>query len=42
MAWKCFSCGKKIDDISVVKCPQCSYKILVKEKPPIVRRVKTD
>ena len=42
MAWKCFSCGKKVDDISVVKCPSCGYRIIVKERPAMVRKVKTD
>jgi DNA-directed RNA polymerase subunit RPC12/RpoP len=42
MAWKCFGCGKKIDSVSVVKCPYCGYRIFHKEHPPVVKKVKTD
>lgn len=42
MAWTCYSCGKKIEDIKVVKCPYCGYRILRKERSPVVRKVKTD
>ena len=42
MTWKCFSCGAEIEDISTVKCPHCGYRILVKERPPMVKKVKTD
>ncbi len=42
MAWRCMNCGKVIEDIKVVKCPYCGYRILIKERPPIVKRVKTD
>lgn len=42
MVWKCFSCGKKVEDIEVVKCPFCGYRILKKERPPVVRKVKAE
>ncbi|MEM0372411.1 MAG: DNA-directed RNA polymerase subunit P [archaeon] len=42
MAWKCFSCGKIVEDIKSVKCPYCGYRILSKERPPVVKKVKTD
>ncbi|RLG21119.1 DNA-directed RNA polymerase subunit P [Candidatus Micrarchaeota archaeon] len=42
MTWKCFRCGKKIDDINAVKCPYCGYRILIKERPPIAKKLRTD
>ena len=42
MSWICYSCGKKIEDIKVVKCPYCGYRILRKERSAVVRKVKTD
>lgn len=42
MSWKCFSCGKKMDDIKVVKCPYCGYRILKKDRPAVVRKVKAE
>ncbi len=40
--WKCLKCGREVEDISTVKCPYCGYRILEKEKPPIVKKIKTD
>jgi DNA-directed RNA polymerase subunit RPC12/RpoP len=42
MAWRCFECGKKVDDIKAVKCSYCGYRIFYKERPPVVKKVKTD
>ncbi len=42
MSWKCFYCGKEIEDISEVKCTKCGKKVLTKERAPIVQEVKTD
>jgi DNA-directed RNA polymerase subunit RPC12/RpoP len=42
MAWKCFNCGKKVQDINVVKCDYCGYRIFHKERPPVVKKTKTD
>jgi DNA-directed RNA polymerase subunit RPC12/RpoP len=33
-------CGKKVDSIDVIKCPYCGYRILQKERPPVVKKVK--
>ncbi|MBI1974102.1 DNA-directed RNA polymerase subunit P [Candidatus Micrarchaeota archaeon] len=35
-------CGKVVEDIKVVKCPYCGYRVLYKERQPVVRNVKTD
>ncbi|MEM4222056.1 MAG: DNA-directed RNA polymerase subunit P [archaeon] len=42
MAWVCILCGKKTQNISQVKCPNCGGKMLLKERPPVVRKIKTD
>lgn len=41
MSWKCIKCGKKVKEIKVVKCPYCGYRIIHKEKPPIVKKMST-
>ena len=41
-SWKCFSCGKKVDDIKTIKCPYCGFRIYTKDRPPVVKKVKTD
>ena len=35
-------CGKVVEDIKSIKCPYCGYRILYKERPQIVKKVKTD
>ena len=42
--WKCMNknCGKEVQDVNAVKCPYCGYRILEKEKPPVVQKIKTD
>lgn len=42
MTWVCFSCRKKVEDVKVVKCPYCGYRILEKERPPVVKKVKAE
>ena len=38
----CSNCGKKVDSVSMaVTCPYCGNKILIKERPPVVRKVNT-
>jgi len=40
--WKCFNCSKTIENVEVVKCPYCGYRIFHKERPPIVKKVTTE
>lgn len=42
MSWKCYNCGKDVEDISSVKCPNCGYRILIKKRTPTVKKMKTD
>ncbi|MCD6496435.1 MAG: DNA-directed RNA polymerase subunit P [Candidatus Aenigmarchaeota archaeon] len=43
--YKCLLCGRKIDiDIQSadkIICPSCGYRILEKERPPVVRKVES-
>ena len=36
----CFKCGKKIKDVSVIRCPYCGFRLLFKERSPVVKTVK--
>lgn len=43
--YKCIRCGARVmpQDLKLfgrVQCSQCSYRILVKERPPVVKTVK--
>lgn len=42
MAWKCLACGKRVENVKIVKCPYCGYRVLSKERPLVVKKVKTD
>ena len=41
--YRCLKCGKTVElDLRYerVRCPYCGYKILVKVRPPVIKRVK--
>ena len=42
--YKCFNCGKDVDiNLKTAKkviCPHCGYRILIKVRPSIPRKVK--
>jgi DNA-directed RNA polymerase subunit RPC12/RpoP len=39
----CQNCGKKVDDVEkFVTCPYCGHKILIKQRPQVARKIKTD
>jgi len=40
--WKCFNCGKEVEEIHEAKCPKCGKKILTKQRPQVVKEIKTD
>jgi len=43
--YKCLNCGKEIDLKQVkdkIRCPYCGYRILIKENPKNVVKVKAD
>ncbi|MFH8080773.1 MAG: DNA-directed RNA polymerase subunit P [Candidatus Aenigmatarchaeota archaeon] len=41
MSYKCLQCGKIIEKIeSKIRCPYCGYRIFVKMRPKVVKRVK--
>ena len=43
--YKCLNCGKEIDLKQVrekIRCPYCGYKIITKETPKTVIKVKAD
>ncbi|HIQ50287.1 MAG TPA: DNA-directed RNA polymerase subunit P [Nanoarchaeota archaeon] len=40
--YKCLDCGKSISPEEIerkVMCPYCGYRILIKERPKIVKKV---
>jgi len=40
MAFKCLKCKKVIDDVEQrVRCPYCGYRIFVKTRAEVVKRV---
>jgi len=41
--YKCLKCGEKIDLKQIrekIRCPYCGYRVIVKERPETVIRVK--
>jgi DNA-directed RNA polymerase subunit RPC12/RpoP len=42
--YKCGKCKKIIKslDEKFVRCPECGYRILFKERPPVAKEVSTD
>ncbi|MCX8179012.1 MAG: DNA-directed RNA polymerase subunit P [Candidatus Aenigmarchaeota archaeon] len=41
MSFKCLQCGKVVEKLEGrVRCPYCGYRIFVKNRPKIVKRVK--
>jgi len=41
MGWKCFRCGDHYDVLpEPLQCKRCGYRIFLKERPPIIRRVR--
>lgn len=41
--YKCMNCGKEVskEDLKKrIRCPFCGYRILLKKRPEIVRKVK--
>ena len=43
--YRCLRCGKtftkeEMETLPGVRCPYCGYKIIVKLRPPIAKRVK--
>jgi len=40
----CLRCGKKFSDeeLEFIRCSYCGGKVLVKETPPVAKRLKTD
>lgn len=43
--YRCMHCGKRVEtDIKKAKkiiCPSCGYRILLKERPPVARKVES-
>lgn len=38
--YKCVKCGSTVEDLSgVIRCPVCASKILMKERPLIVKKI---
>ncbi|MFQ5819091.1 MAG: DNA-directed RNA polymerase subunit P [Candidatus Heimdallarchaeota archaeon] len=45
--YKCMRCKSEIssEDLEILpglRCPLCGYRILVKKRPPFIKRVKAD
>ncbi|MBU2099709.1 DNA-directed RNA polymerase subunit P [Candidatus Micrarchaeota archaeon] len=42
--YQCQKCGEKFDELpkGVFRCPSCAYKIIVKLRQPIVRKLKAE
>jgi len=41
--YTCQKCSKKIENIEkFVTCPFCGHKIIVKERPPIAKKIKAE
>ena len=41
--YKCMNCEKKITDEDIrkrIRCPFCGYRIIVKNRPEVVKKVK--
>jgi DNA-directed RNA polymerase subunit P len=37
--YKCMKCGKELELEEKVRCPFCGFRIVVKTRPEIVKRV---
>ncbi len=43
MTYVCMKCGKEFQELpESVTCTYCGYKILMKKRPPIARKVKAE
>lgn len=45
MVYYCVRCRRKVEvnyEYPGVKCPYCGYRILVKERPTFIKRVKAE
>lgn len=45
LIYKCLKCGKvfsksEMETLPGVRCPYCGYKVVIKLRPPIAKRVK--
>jgi DNA-directed RNA polymerase subunit P len=43
MVYLCGKCGKVVENIAergTLRCPFCGYKILFKDRPKVIKRVK--
>lgn len=46
MTYKCLRCGRLIKGeelimLNQIKCPECGSRVLIKLRPPVVKRVHT-
>jgi len=47
VTYKCLKCGADVsaEQLSItpeIKCPNCGFRVLKKNRPPVVKRVKSD
>jgi len=43
--YKCLKCGKNVETERAkekIRCPYCGYRIIVKETPKTIKKVKAD
>jgi DNA-directed RNA polymerase subunit P len=41
MAYKCVKCGKETEKIiDRVRCPFCGFRIFIKKRPQVIKKVK--
>ena len=43
IVYRCVKCGAIVKSTELelgIRCPYCRYRVLVKERPPIVKRVR--
>lgn len=40
--YRCAKCEKQIEELDQVRCPYCGFRIIVKERPKVVKRVKSE
>jgi len=40
--YKCVKCGKEFDELpkGLVRCPNCAYRVLVKTRSPVTKKLK--
>ncbi len=40
--YKCVKCGKEFDELpkGLVRCPSCAYRVLIKLRSPVTKKVK--